>query len=131
MPDDAGFAAALTVRQQVLSDALLFAYSQGSFSRDLTLPILGPGPPASLSAFLAPPVVTCDAARNALVVSLTLTGALTISPASGGTEEQGVIGQLDVSVPPEFTLSGSELALSPVTTDVTVTAWTFTVIFGS
>jgi hypothetical protein len=130
MADDAGFAAALTVRQRVLSDALLFAYSQASFSRVLTLPILGSGPPASINAFLAPPVVRCNGATNALVVSLTLSGALSITPQSGA-EAEGVVAQLDVSIPPEFALSAGELALTPVATDVTVTAWTFNVVLGS
>jgi hypothetical protein len=128
MADDAGFAAALTVRQRVLSDALLFAYCRESFSRALKIPVLG-GPPVSIDSFLAPPQVSCDGARNVLVLNVEFVGGLTITE-SDGSHTRGVDGRLEITVRPKFTLSEGKLALSPTPADVRVTRWTFDVVFG-
>src|SRR6476620_11527196 len=111
MPDHAGFAAAITLRERVLSDALLFAYSRPSFSRDRAIPFLGTGPAVGLQAFLSPPTVTCDTTRDALVVGVDLPGTLTIN-ASTGVEKHQVLAHVDVAVPPVFTLEAGQLKLS-------------------
>src|SRR5690349_1915566 len=104
MADDAGFAAALTVRERVLNDALLFAYCRASFSRALKILVLGTGPPVSTDAFLAPPQVSCDGLHHVLVVSVEFRGKLTITE-SDGPHTMGVDGRLDIAVPPQFVLS--------------------------
>src|SRR5262245_37810648 len=97
MPDHAGFAAAITLREHVLNEALLFAYSRPSFSRELTIPFLGTGPPVLLQAFLSPPTVTCDTTRDAIVVGLDLPGKLTIT-ASTGVESHPVLAHVEIAV---------------------------------
>jgi len=130
MPDHAGFAAAITVRERVLSDALLFAYSRESFSRVRTIPFLGDGPSVAITAFLSPPTVTCDGTRNALVVGVDLTGALVFT-GPHGTEAEPVVAHAEVAVPPAFELMAGQLSLTPRHTDVKVIAWTYTVVGGS
>jgi hypothetical protein len=129
MPDHAGFAAAITLRERVLNDALLFAYSSPSFSRDQTIPFLGTGPAVLLRAFLSPPTVTCDATREALVVGVDLPGALTINEPTG-VETHFVLAHVDVAIPPVFTLKNRQLTLSPAHPDVKVVAWSYTVVGG-
>jgi hypothetical protein len=64
MSDDAGFAVALTLRQQLLQNSLLIAYANGAFPRTLntaTLPggLLPGGPPdVGLDVFLGPPTIS-------------------------------------------------------------------------
>ena len=130
MPDHAGFAAAITVRERVLSDALLFAYSRPSFSRVRTIPFLGDGPLVAITAFLSPPTVTCDGTRNALVVGVDLTGALVFTGPQG-KEAQPVVAHAEVAVPPAFELMAGQLSLTPRHTDVKVISWTYTVVGGT
>jgi len=129
MPDHAGFAAAITIRERVLSEALLFAYSRPSFSRDLVIPVVGTGPAVLLQAFLSPPTVTCDATRDAIVVGVDLPGALTINEPTG-VETHFVLAHVDIAVPPVFTLEKGQLTLSPAHEDVKVVVWSYTVVGG-
>jgi hypothetical protein len=127
MADHAGFAAAITLRERVLNDALLLAYSRPSFSRVQTIPFLGAGPSVILRAFLSPPTVTCDPVREAIVVSVDLPGALTVVAATG-TESRFVRAHVEVAVPATFALQDGELRLAPALTDLEVVEWSYTVV---
>jgi hypothetical protein len=129
MPDHAGFAAAITLRERVLGEALLFAYSRPTFSRALAIPFLGTGPNLLLQAFLSPPTVTCDTTRDALVVGVDLPGTLTINQPTG-VETHPVLAHVDVAIPPVFTLEDGQLTLSPAHADVKVVSWSYTVVGG-
>jgi hypothetical protein len=130
MPDHAGFAAAIALKERVISEALFLAYSSDGFSRNLLVPLGGDGPQVALIAFLQPPTVTCDGSRDALVVGLDFAGTLAFS-GSTGSEAQPVVAHADVAVPPVLTLMDGQLALSPAHTDVKVVSWTFTVVGGT
>ncbi len=127
MPDHAGFAAAIALRERVINDVLFLAYSSEGFSRNLPILFQGEGPPVALVAFLMPPTVTCDAARDALVMGIDFTGNLTYA-GSTGVETHPVVAHADVVVPPDFTLMAGQLALSPQHDRVKVVTWTFTVV---
>ena len=108
---------------------LLLAYSSEGFSRNLPILFQGEGPPVALLAFLMPPTVTCDAARDALVLGADFTGTLTYAGTTG-VETHPVIAHADVVVPPDFTLMAGQLALSPQHDRVKVVTWNFTVVGG-
>jgi hypothetical protein len=131
--DHAGFAAAITVRERVLSDALLFAYSSASVARNLPIVFMGAGPTAPLvflQAFLSPPTVTCDGARQALIVSVDVAGDLTFSNPSGA-ETHPIVGHVEISIPPVLMLAAGKVRLQPDHSDVKVITWTFTVSDGT
>jgi hypothetical protein len=72
MADDAGFAVALTVRGQLLSNALSGAYADNKFPRTLDTTQFGglPGgpPDADLNVFLGPPQLATHA-DNSLTIA--------------------------------------------------------------
>ncbi len=128
MADDAGFAVALTVRESLLNNALLVAYVANSFPRRLNVPGGLPGgpPDAGLNVFLAPPRISCNA-DNTLTLALEMWGQL--SAAIDGIHEAAQIdGHLTLRIQPDFSVSGTNLVLSPPSGGVTVTVWNFTVI---
>lgn len=127
MSDHAGFAAAITLREKVLNEALLLAYSRPTFSRQRAIPFLGAGPPVVLHAFLSPPGVTCDPVREAIVVSIDLPGAVTVMAATG-TETRFVRAHAEVAVPATLALQNGELRLAPALTDLEVVEWSYTVV---
>jgi hypothetical protein len=130
MPDHAGFAAAIAVKERVLSDALFYAYSSEGFSRNQTIPFLGDGPPVALIGFLTPPTVACDGTRGLLVLGVDVEGFLSYS-GPNGKEIQPVVAHAEITSPPDFMLMAGQLALSPQHDRVKVDAWTFTVVGGS
>ena len=103
MADEAGFAVALTIREQLLRDALRVAYGGGGFPHTLKTADFGglPGsPPANLDVFLAPPSVACHQ-NNTMTVTLELWGQLEVT--IGGVDEAAQIhGQLAVDLVPAF-----------------------------
>lgn len=129
MPDHAGFAAAITLREKVLNEALLLAYSRPSFSRVQTIPFLGAGPPVLLNAFISRPTVICDPVRDAIVVSIDLPGVVTVIPTTG-TESRFVRAHAEIAVPSTFALQNGELRLAPALTDLEVVEWSYTA-FGA
>ena len=131
MPDHAGFAAAITLRERVLNDALRLAWARPSFSRsERLIPFFGTGPAAAMTAFIGPPTVACDPTRDAIVVSLDLSGRLTIVPTTG-VESHLVLAHVEIAAPPVFTLADGKLTLSPDHSEVDVVKWSYTVLDGA
>ena len=105
MADDAGFAVALTLREQLLQDALQVAYGGGGFPHTLKSADFGglPGsPPANLDVFLAPPSVACHQ-NNTMTVTFDLWGQLEVT-ISGVDETAQIHGHLAVDLEPAFTI---------------------------
>src|SRR4051794_39151975 len=99
MSYDAGFGAALTLRESLLKDSLLSAYTGGSFPHWLKIADmdeLPAGPPrVQLEWFLGPPDINCHA-NNTFTVSVGLWGDISLG--EQGAEERGRIsGQLAVN----------------------------------
>jgi len=106
MADDAGFAVALTIREQLLRDALLVAYGGGGFPHTLKTAGFGglPGtPPANLDVFLAPPSVACHQ-NNTMTVTLELWGQLEVT-LDGVDEAAEIHGRLAVDLVPAFIIA--------------------------
>src|SRR5437764_8121693 len=103
MAEDAGFAVALTMREQLLRDALRVAYGGGDFPRTLKTADFGglPGSPtANLDVFLAPPSVACHQ-NNTMTVALELWGQLEAT-INGVDETAQIHGRLAVDLVPAF-----------------------------
>ena len=128
MADDAGFAAALTIRERLLNNALLLAYTSGGFPRSLSVPLPGGPPDASIDVFLAPPTVICEA-DNSLALTLEMWGSLSVT-VGGVIYARSIHGRLGIRIRPKFTIDGTDLVLSPESNDLTVPAWEFSVLSG-
>jgi hypothetical protein len=132
MSDGAGFAVALTLRQQLLQNALLIAYANNKFPRTLnttSLPggLLPGGPPdAGLNVFLGPPTITSNTG-NTLTLALEIWGQISLTMTTVREVAQ-IDAHLTITIVPAFVVSGTHLELSLTTDNVTVTQWTFTVI---
>jgi hypothetical protein len=103
MADDAGFAVALTLREQLLRDALAVAYGSGGFPHTLNSADFGglPGsPPANLDVFLAPPSVACHQ-NNTMTVTFDLWGQLEVT-INGVDEAAQIHGHLALDLVPAF-----------------------------
>lgn len=125
MADHAGFAAAVTVREQVLNVALLAAYGNGSFPRQLKADLPGGPPEVAAELFLGQPEINCEGATNLLVLTLNTWGPLRVT--LDGTEHLAQIaGELEMTIRPEFA-PGSNLQLDPAPEDVVVRRWTASV----
>lgn len=128
----AGFAVALTLRQQLLQNALLIAYANNKFPRTLntaSLPggLLPGGPPdAGLNVFLGPPTITSNTG-NTLTLALEMWGQISLTMTTVREVAQ-IDARLTITIVPAFVVSGTHLELSLTTDNVTVTQWTFTVI---
>ena len=70
MGNDAGFAAAVTIRQQVLHDKLTATYANGQFPSTLEFELPDGPPDASVSFFLGEPDIACEGTTNLLVVTV-------------------------------------------------------------
>jgi hypothetical protein len=75
MADDAGFAVAVTLRERLLNDAVLIAYSGDAFPRSLAHDLPDGPPNASIDVFLAPPRVACKA-NDTLLLDISMWGSL-------------------------------------------------------
>ena len=144
MTDSGGFAVALTIREELLRDALLVAYGGGDFPHTLNTGAGGlPGSPqAGLDVFLAPPAVACHQ-NNTMTVTLELWGQLGAT-VNGLAETAQIHGRLAVDLVPAFLIvmvgvpqpDGSTkqvpfLKMDAGRTTLTVspvTGWDFTVI---
>ncbi|ADV80903.1 hypothetical protein [Terriglobus saanensis] len=129
MANDAGFAAAVTIRQQVLHDKLTATYANGQFPTTLNYPLLGGPPDASISLFLGEPDIACEGATNLLVVTVPVWGGVTVTETVPVTVQ--IKGLIEVTLVPDFQLitasDGTQTAqLNPATT-IAVRTWTATV----
>jgi hypothetical protein len=129
MVHHAGFAAALTMREGLLDDALMLAYASGDFPHQLRADLPGGPPPARVDVFVAAPRIRCDESLNSLVLTVRMWGDLSVT-IDGGTSQRQIDGQLVVRISPRFNVVGTTLVLSPESGDLTVSQWTFTVLAG-
>jgi hypothetical protein len=125
VPDHAGFAAAVTVREHALSVALLAAYANGSFPQVLEGDLPGGPPEVAANLFLGLPEINCEGATNLLVLTLTAWGPLRVT-LDGAEHVAQMAGELEVSISPVFG-PGSNLVLEPAAEDIVVRRWTASV----
>jgi hypothetical protein len=127
MPDHAGFAAAVTIREHVLNTALFASYANGSLPRiEAALPGGPPGVRADL--VVGQPEIACSGATNQLVLTLTVWGTLSVS-LGGEVHGAQIIGELEILVRPLFfpgTEEDPSVQLTPAE-DVVVRSWTVSV----
>jgi hypothetical protein len=145
MGDDAGFAAAITLREGLLKDVILVAYAGGSFPRTLDTSkfpsdgqqpagqLPGGPPQAGLNMFLGPPLINCHT-NNTLSIALRMWGQLSVTM-NAAEEGATVDAQLLVRLVPTFVIVRDKpnqeppsLELRPALQNVTVSQWDFTVI---
>jgi hypothetical protein len=130
MGNDAGFAAAVTIRQQVLHDKLTATYANGQFPSTLEFELPGGPPDASVSFFLGEPDIACEGTTNLLVVTVPVWGGVTVTETEPVTVQ--VKGLIEVTIIPDFQLVTATdpttqfAQLNPLTT-VAVRRWTATV----
>ena len=118
MADDAGFAAALTIREGTLSDALLLAYANDDFPRGIDAPLLEGPPDAKLTAFFGPPRLTCRA-DDTLAIDLDLWGWIFVT-VNGSLLARGIRGHLEVRIRPVVEVADGKVRLNPGPDDVAV-----------
>ncbi|MCB0553458.1 MAG: hypothetical protein KDD02_07890 [Phaeodactylibacter sp.] len=126
MPNHAGFAAAVTVREQTLKVAMLAAYANGSFPKMLVANLPGGPPTIATNLFLDQPEIHCEGSTNLLVLALGTWGSLNVVLDEGEHIVQ-IVGELEVAISPAFR-PGSSLQLDPVGANVVVRRWTAAVI---
>ena len=132
MASDAGFAVALTLRQQLLQNSLLVAYANDKFPHVLDTSLfpggqLPGGPPTvSLNVFIGAPVITANTG-NTLTIALDLWGRVSVTMAAIPETAQ-IHGSLTISIVPAFIVSGTDLVLSLTAANVNVPDWDFTVV---
>lgn len=124
----AGFAAAVTIRENVLQTALLAAYANGSFPTALNgdLPA---GPPSIKSAlFLGQPIVNLEASANLITLTLNAWGQLTVTAEDNTEQLVQINGSLILTIKPVFTREdNTTVKLVPDNEDINVTNWSATV----
>ncbi len=133
MPDHAGFAAAITVREQVLRTALQSGYANGSdagkkFTEDLSDSALGMEP----DLFLGRPDLNCEGSTNLLVATMPMWGTVKVTQ-SGVEHLVQMVGEMELTLTPDFRTGppGADrktaVELDPSTTTITARRWTATV----
>jgi len=125
MPDHAGFAAAVTVREHVLGIALQAAYANGLFPKVLKAPLPGGEPDVAVDLFLGQPEIECEGSTNVLVLTLRLWGRLRVT-LNDTDHDVAIAGELEVTIRPVFG-PGSNLQFEPAAEDVNVRRWTASV----
>jgi hypothetical protein len=117
----AGYAAAVTVREQVLATALEAAYANGSFPTTLARELTGGGPTIVADLFLGQPAMECEGATGLLVLSLGAWGRLRVTEA-GLTQDVEIIAQIELTTTPRFA-PGSSVKLDPLREEIIVRSW--------
>lgn len=130
MPDHAGFAVAITVRERVLNDSMLLSYHAGTSGHRLAAPIPDGPPPVGVDFFLKPPRIRC-AGDDPLRFTLHLEGwgPLTIEW-DGTTHVRNIRWQMRLPVRARFTVAGTAITLSPEASDIRLELWSFDVLAG-
>jgi hypothetical protein len=131
MPDHAGFAAAITVRESVLRIALQAGYANGSdSSRHVSLTLFG-GPPAlEVELFLGQPDIRCEGSSDRLILTLPLRGKVKVTKDQVETTVT-VSGEMELAFAPEFRIadpgeSSRSVVLNP-NTDIVARRWLATI----
>lgn len=128
MPNHAGFAAAITIRERILDDALFVAYASGGFPHRLKIDALpGGSPSVSVDVFLDRPSLRVVGADASLRLRLRLWGQLGVTT-NGPEEARKVAGELDMRIVPTFFVDGPVLVIDAPGENVTAIGWTFRVI---
>jgi len=133
VPDHAGFAAAITVREHVLRTALQAAYANGPdagkrFVEDLSGDGIGMAP----DLFLGQPDLNCEGATNLLVASLPMWGRVSVT-VDQVTRVVDLVGEIELTITPTFrrgppdTDTESSMVLDLLTTVINARRWTATV----
>ena len=133
MPDHAGFAAAITVREHVLRSALQAAYANGSDSgKEFVEDLSGDGIGMEPDLFLGQPDINCEGSTNLLVAILPMWGEVTVT-----VEEAAHIveinGEIELTLTPTFkkglaeTDLESSVVLDQINTVINARRWTATV----
>jgi hypothetical protein len=117
----AGYAAAITVREQVLATALEAAYANGPFPTTLARNLTGDGPDIVADLFLGQPDIGCEGATGLLVLSLGVWGRLRVTEV-GLTQNVDIIAQIGLTTTPRFA-PGSSVKLDPLREDIIVRSW--------
>ncbi len=125
MPDHAGFAAAVTVREHVLRIALQTAYANGVFPKQLRAPLPGDDPDVLVDVFIGQPDIACEGSNNVLVLTLQMWGSLRIT-LDNTNHDVAIVGEVEVTVRPKFG-PGSTLQFEPENDDIVVRRWTASV----
>lgn len=131
MPDHAGYAVALTIRERVLNDSLLLSYHAGNTNHRLVAPVPDGPPPATVDFFLDLPRIQCtgdDPER--FTVSLRGWGRLGIVWANVAHARE-VRWDMRIAVRARYVVAGREIVLAPEANDVTLEQWTFALLAGS
>jgi hypothetical protein len=133
VPDHAGFAGAITVREHVLRTALKSGYANGSDSgKKFVQDLSGDGIGVQPDLFLGEPDLDCEGAANLLVATLPMWGQVTVTK-SQVTHVVGLSGAMEMTLTPTFrsgpagTPKESSLILDQVATDINARRWTATV----
>jgi hypothetical protein len=132
MPIHAGFAYAAQIRKRVLNDSILLAYHAERINRTLFVPSMPGGPPeVALNLYLDPPQIDFDPAMpGGFLLIINGTGQLTVDFAGPLPESRLVKVQIIALVRPRFAVSSAALTLSPLTEDVALAAWAFSIAQG-
>jgi hypothetical protein len=137
MAEDAGFAVAVTIRENVINKALLTSYTKNTFPRKLNHDLSGTSQPSAINMFLAPPVVNCQ--RDKMTIAVQMWGTIDIKMTD--TKETGnVLANLTLKLNPAFEVEvgvhygnkfkNLNLFFEHLTTDVTAIKWDYEVISG-
>ncbi|HKS30548.1 MAG TPA: hypothetical protein VJS44_22170 [Pyrinomonadaceae bacterium] len=133
MPNTAGFAAAITVREHVLRTALQSGYANGSdaskkFTEDLSNSALGMVP----NLFLGRPDFNCEGSTNLLIATLPMWGTVKVTQ-SGVEHQVQMSGEMELTLTPKFRTGPpganpkTAVELDPLTVTITARRWTATV----
>lgn len=134
MPDHAGFAGAVTIRENVLNIALLSAYANGSFPTVLAGSIPGGPPSVTANLFLGQPGINCEGATNLLVLTMPARGELKVTRDEVEHAVQ-IAADLVVTFRPVFSMTNPsddeelpQVKLSPGGDEINVRSWSASVL---
>ena len=135
MPDHAGFAAAVTLRDRVLNDTLLNFYHAGTLSHSLSRSLQeATFPRGSVNLFAQPPQVIFSDTDDQNGI-LRLRGSGTISIFTGVvplvTEVRDIQWQADLRVKPEVIVAAKVVLITAKSADYELAGWQFDVLSGT
>jgi hypothetical protein len=134
MTDYAGYAAAVTIRAQLLNDVALLGYKAGQIAHTISQSYGEiPGPLAGVSFFLKSPqaILSSDNPSN-LILRLNGWGSMSRQPTiPGPRESQPVEWQVDLQMAPQGSFIGPLLVISAQSSTYQLAAWQFDVLGGT
>lgn len=137
MPDHAGFAAAVTIRERVLKTGLSSSYANGTFPKNLKADLPGGPPTVVTDLYLGPPGIDCEGSTNLLVLTLPAWGTLKVTLNAVEHTVQ-INATLVVTFVPRFTVIRpgptepvqdiNSVGLNPNQEEIIVRTWTVSVL---